>query len=251
MAISFIAGAQAQASSLADIAITHGLSLQEGDTLVAFIHDLDTQTTGTCVPSGTYQFTNSRLGAGGTRTVAGFALATTGAHWAFHRIVTTPASETTYTFTLSSAVAWSIVVMQFRGVHADVWDVKPDTAGQATAVSTTATAPDISIGASGATALLAGLVGTGTYSNGTNGVNGSAININKDTVTNSYVDTAAYYTTAGRGQCVWFRNGMSTGAMGTSSYTLYSSDEWSAIQCSLKAASPASDRTSLIQFGIC
>lgn len=235
MAISFIAGAEATSTGTA-VTITHGLTLQTGDVLLAFIHDLHTSALGTCAPTGTYAFTNSRNASGGSRTDAGFALSTTGAHWVFHRVVTTPASETTADFTLSSSVAWSIVVMQFRGVHADVWDVKPDTAGQATSVSTTATAPDITLGSANATALLAGLVGTASYSNGTSGVNGSAININKDTVTNSYVDTAAYYTTAGRGQCVWYRNGLSAGAMGASSYTLYSSDEWSAIQCSLKQA---------------
>jgi len=242
MAISYIAGAQSGGSGSTSFSITHGLTLQVGDLIVVTINDLMTGSAETMTPTGTYQCTNSRNAAGGARTVAGFEVdTTTGGFWVFHRIVTTPASETAYTFTGSDAVAYSIMAMQFRGVHADVWDVKPDTAGYATSAptGTTATAPSITIGTAGSTALLLAGVGTGSYGNGTNGIGSTAIDINKDTVTNSYSDAQCYYmlsTGSYREQAAWYRTGMSAGAMGASACTLRAADEWVVVQASLKPA---------------
>lgn len=100
------------------ISITHGLTLQAGDVLVATLCKNDDPNTS--VSTGTYQFVEDcDLGEW-----------TTG--WAYqavyHRVVTTPASEGTYTWTQNLNDMWTVILRQFRGVdNTNVWDLAPPT----------------------------------------------------------------------------------------------------------------------------
>ena len=229
MAISFIAGGRSYnvADSTA-YSITHGLTLAVGDVLVASI-EVNTAPGGETLTSDSSLFTNSISGGGS------FAIGAPEArHWIFHRVVAS-SSEPTYAWTSNVSSAFSLLLLQFRGVKTTApWDVQPAAATAAAGTSATSTAPTITIGVGGACALMLGTVGSGTYDNTGVGIAGTNIRITGNTITNSYSDSFVYYTlTPARTQAVWWRTGMSTGAVGTTSYTMIG-DGWSAIQCSLQ-----------------
>ena len=115
MTISLIASARAVGTSTTPT-ITHGLTLEAGDVLVA-MGNHNYSTSSSWAATGTYQFTE-------LCDVAGSPAPATSQFYMGHRVVTTPASETSYSWTIDESQNWTICLRQFRGVDTtNIWDL--------------------------------------------------------------------------------------------------------------------------------
>ena len=110
MAISFIAHASAHASS-GHVSITHGLTILEGDVLIAVLSVVNT---GSTFASDDSEFTDDYQDA--------FA----DGNLAIMSRVAGASEPSDYSWTISpSAVRHSVIIKQFRGVDSSVYDVAP------------------------------------------------------------------------------------------------------------------------------
>ena len=218
MAIGFIGSAESSGSSTA-VSITHGLTLADGDTLVALISN-NGYAASSVYTSDSSRFTSAYRWLQGSGTVGSASVWT--------RPITNAAGEdAAYGWTSAISYGWSCQVFQFRGVHADIWDVAPAVGNVGIATSAQASAPSIDIVTSGAMGLLFAAAVSSTHPFLSN-------------PSNSYGDEIE--TTAGRVQALYRRASLSTGATGATTVDLASSDDWGICQCALKptAGAPAS-----------
>jgi len=220
MAISFISSAVAYITSNTAISITHGLTLADGDVLIALISN-NNASGGQSMTSDSSYFTQHYLGKQGT--------VQAGAIVIFSRYITTASGEpSAYAWTQSSAVSATVHLFQFRGVHTDIWDVLPAVANITAGTTVGAgaiTAPDITIIASGAMGLLMAAV-----------VASAAL---LSSPTNGYGDLIVYAQGAGRCQGMARKAALPAGATGTSALTLNVADDYAICQCALKPAPAA------------
>jgi len=220
VAISFINSAASSGTSTA-VSITHGLTLADGDTLVALISNTG-YAANSVYTSDSSRFTSAYRWLPGSGTVG------SGAIWT--RTITNAAGEdAAYGWTSAVSYGWSCQVFQFRGVHADIWDVAPAVGNVGLATSAQASAPSIDVVTSGAMGLLFATVVSSTHPFLSN-------------PSNSYGDEIE--TTAGRVQALYRRASLSTGATGATTVDLASSDDWGICQCALKPATGAAVVTS-------
>jgi hypothetical protein len=203
-------------SSGTSISITHGLTINNGDVVVAMMLANSTGDTITD-NNGSYAFSQAiqEEAAGGGVSLR-YAI--------FYRVA--GASEpSTYTWSLASSTNWGIVLRVFSGVdNTSVWDVAPSTSTRSYGSSgTTATAPSMTTVTPGAMGIVAFFTdGNRQYSNITNGYG---------TLVQEYAQRAVASA---------IRTWASAGATGTTSGTLASSDDWTAHQFALKPATVVS-----------
>jgi hypothetical protein len=161
MAISLVATASANGAT-GNVSITHGFTIKSGDVIIALINGNGAGQT-TTDNNGSTQFTAADSAANPDSATA----------YIFQRICTgsEPAS---YAFTQGSSGRWSIILRQYQGVDAAVWDVAPAAGNRATGLAAaTATAPSITISTIGSVGLV--LLGddwaptTTTYTSNNNG----------------------------------------------------------------------------------
>ena len=214
MDISLVASATTFALANAAVSITHGLTLQIGDVVIASVSANGAGTTITDNNGGT-PFTESWYKSHPDASSA----------WSIQVRICGANEPSAYAWTLGTAQDWSVVLRQYRGVYvatgpAGVWDVTPSDSTYDHAISgTTATAPSIRILTPGAEGFLIG------HNDG-----GDEFN----TPTNSY-DTLVQQNN--RPAIGWSRrNFLNAGATGTSAYTHPASDDWMIQQCALKPA---------------
>ena len=212
MAIAEISGSPVVTGHASDntMSITHGLSLQAGDVVVAFIH-VNWDGTTITDDNGSYAFSEHVNGVGQATSRVGI----------FSRVAGS-SEPSTYSWTQSAGNNWSIILRVFRGCDtSSPWDVAPSSANSDGASSgTTATAPSITTGYDGSLAIAAVFsdsTGT-TYSSPTNGFGAEA-------------EESTYRCHANYTKAV-----ASAGAVGSTSITLSASDDWYALQMALRAA---------------
>jgi len=219
MSIGYVNAAIAYVSSNTAISITHGLTLADGDVLVALISNNNASGSQT-MTSDSSLFTQNYLGKQGATQTGAIAI--------FSRYITTASGEpSAYAWTQSSAVSATVQLFQFSGVDATIWDVAPAsgnfTAGTTSGASESITAPSITIGTGGAMGLLMAAAVSSSLA--------------FSAPTNSYGDLISYTPGSGRAQAMARRAALSTGATGTSSMTQSLADDYGICQCSLKAFS--------------
>ena len=196
-------------------AITHGLTINSGDVVVALIAantDGNTITDNNGANAFTQTIQENTPAAGQTM------------RYAIYYRVAGPSEPASYSWTLGSpANDWSIVLRVFSGVDtASVWDVAPSVSTRtgSPADGTTATAPSMTTatpGAMGIVAFFSDGLGT-TYSAPTNGY------------------STLVQQGGGRSVASAVRTWPTAGATGTTSATLAPSDDWTAHQFALKPA---------------
>jgi len=207
--------------------ITHGLTINSGDVVVAVIH----------ANSGA-QITDNN---GATPFVETFeedtaATAADGRYMFAYR-VSAGSEPSSYSWTLDASVTWTIIVRVFSGVDtSSVWDVAP-AVGTRTGSSedgTTATAPSVTINTAGAMGLVWVLTdGTVTYSDPTNSYAGE---VEKGGV--------------GSSQVSYSRTFVGTGLSGTTAVTINTSQDWVAFQIALKSGVNAPTVTTVAATGV-
>jgi len=208
MAISHVANAQGYGASGTALSITHGMSLQNGDVLVAFVHAVSQST---CVSDHSMtKHVETDLGS-----------PTPVSHcWVFSKLITDAGSEpAAYTWTFSSTTP-SGILQQFRGVDSTIWDVTPAAGTSAAGTGTSCAAPSITITAAGSMGLVYIAAESGTL---------PLINAAID---NGYGDL--YQITTGRDCHAYRKAGLSAGATGATTCTLNASDDWAIHQVALK-----------------
>ena len=158
-AISEVGCATADGSSTAP-GITHGMTINEGDFIVALVH-LNLSTNVLSDNNGNYAFTKDINEQGADTSIIGI----------YHRVA--GASEpSSYAWSAKTSGAWSIQLRVFRAEGTIEYDVAPATGNKGTgSTGTTATAPSISTGADDAVVIAAFFTDsiTVTYSAPTNG----------------------------------------------------------------------------------
>lgn len=191
-----------------NVTITHGLTINSGDLVLAVIHANDDPTI--TENNGATPFTTS-FEEEHPNATSRYSI----------KVRRAGASEpATYAWTLSTSQQWSVQIRVFSGVHADIWDVSPSAETRMTSASgTTATAPTMTIITAGAMGIV--IVGTDispafTYSDPTNGYD-------------SEVEPAAAHA-----QASYIRLWNFTGATGTTDVTLSATDDWWIFQIALK-----------------
>ena len=222
MAISYVNNAFAYTAATTTPSITHGLTLADGDVLVALISNINgTELDAQNMTSTSSRFTRAEyamMGPVGTYT---------GAMSIWARYVTTASGEDASYAWAAASSSWSLHIFQFSGVDAAIWDVTPAAGNTKTGAAvdgTTLTAPDITIIGNGAMGLLLAAAVTSAASQ-------------LSAPTNSY-GNGIYYT-SGRCQGMARRAGLSTGAVGASSMTIAAADDYGICQCALKYAGVA------------
>lgn len=196
MTISLIGTASTDASSGTAVSLTHGLSIQSGDVIIATVNANGSGNTVTD-NNGSTAFTTDHYADNPD----------SARYYVMHRVA--GASEpSSYAFTLGSSGRWSIVVRQYRGVDSSVWDVAPsaDSLNTGTSLATgLAVADSITIATSGA----CGLVLMGDDFNPTTSTYSS---IDNDYGNAAYEAGAQYQATADK-------LNLSTGATGDTTLT--------------------------------
>jgi len=202
--------------------ITHGLTINSGDVVVALIA---ANATGTTIMdnNGANAFTQAiqenTPASGGTM------------RYAIYYRVAGASEPLSYAWTLGSSQSWTIVIRVFSGVDTtSVWDVAPSVSTRTGSSSngTTATAPSMTTGTAGAVGIAAFFTdGNGTtYSGPTNGY-GTLIQQG-----------------GGRSVASAIRTWATAGSTGTTSATLSPSDDWAAHQFALRPATVSCAPTS-------
>lgn len=224
MAISLVGTASADGSSTA-VSVTHGLSIAEGDVIVAGVHVNADPTVSD--NNGAYAFTADYNRANPISSK----------YYVYHRVA--GASEpSSYAWTLNSSQRWSVVVRVYRGVDtASVWDVAPgagsSAVGGTNSVPTSpATAPTITIATEGACGIV--MVSADKAPTSTTWSD----------PTNSYGDEQE--EAGQQTQATYDRLGLSTGATGTTSVTPSANEAWVAIQCALKPQAMAAKKNTML-----
>lgn len=209
MAISRIASATNTGTGTA-VSVTHGMTLAAGDVLEAVVHANSNPTISDNNGAAAWTQVAQRNGAGSNR-VAIFRRTVTGSEGA------------SFAFALNSSQAWSLQVVQYRGVHTDVYDVTPSDSTVASGNSALATSSDETTLTDGAMAVVLVLTdGTVTYSGPTNGF--------ADEVEVGNMPQATY------------RKEIPTaGAVGAVSVTLSGSNDWLIYQYAFKPAEGGGD----------
>ena len=196
--------------------ITHGLTINAGDVIVAMIQGNDFPidfTDNNGANAFTEQFEEQNGGGSSS--------------YAIYYRVAGASEPASYSWNLSSSVAWSGQIRVFSGVDtASVWDVAPSVSTRASAGSgTTATAPTMTTSTDGAMGIIAFFSDSlETFSNPTNGY-GTEVE------------------PGGRAQASYIRTWASAGATGASSADLSLSNDWLAHQFALKPAVSAGGAT--------
>jgi len=149
VAISLIASASTDAASGTAVSLTHGLTIQSGDIIVALVH---------ANGSGTTIVDNNGASSFTKRTEADSGATS---HAAIFDRVAGGSEPSAYAFTLGSSQRWAIIVLQFRGVDASIYDVTPGAANLTTAYTdystpggTQGVSASITIGTAGAYGLV-------------------------------------------------------------------------------------------------
>ena len=192
------------------VSITHGLTINANDVIIAMINANSTTQT-ISDNNDPYAFEEQIEETGGD----------TNTYAIYYRVAgaSEPAS---YSWSLSSSQQWSIQIRVFSGVDtASVWDVAPSASTRSSSTTgTTATAPSMNVSNAGAMGILAIFTDATTrnYSNPTNGY-GTEVEEVDD-----------------RPQVSYIREWASAGVTGTSSATLNQPDDWMAHQFALKPA---------------
>ena len=237
MAIALIGTARAFGTGTA-ISITHGLTLVAGDVLVATLCKNDSFNSS--VSTGTYQFVEDCDVESWTVGWATLAV--------YHRVVTTPGSEGTYTWTLALSDMWTVILRQFRGVdNTTVWDLAPPTvlggsAGQwqNADTGTTATAVSRTTSYDGSMAIFQSFTDTASsdyYAN----------------VNNSFTDTYNAPQGAEFSGCCQVsavKTIATAGAIGSTASVLDASNDWCCALFALKLAPPSGPTIDAVQDGI-
>ncbi len=204
-------GSATNIGSSSAASITHGLTINADDVIVAMIH-VNTDSTDVSDNNGAYAFTEQIDEPNGG----------TSSHYAIYSRVAGASEPASYSWNLGGSWAWSIQIRVFSGVDtATVWDVAPSTSTRSFAGSgTTATAPTMTTSTDGAMGIIAFFSDSlETFSNPTNGYA-------------TEVEPAS-----SRAQASYIRTWASAGVTGTSSATLSASNDWLAHQFALKPAS--------------
>lgn len=192
------------------LSVTHGLTINAGDVVLALIHWNLSGITVSDNNGGT-PFTEAFQEQNGAET----------SHYAIFSRVAGASEPSSYSFNQNGAsAAWSVQFRVFSGVdNATPFDVAPSAATRDFAASgTTAPAPSITINTAAALGVLFGLSdSTITFSAPTNGY-------------------ATEVQTGERSNASYIRTWATTGATGTSSMTLSASNDWTAQQFALKPA---------------
>lgn len=206
MAITYVGGAADSVLSGTSVTVTHGLTINENDVIVAFMHGNNTTPSFTSSGFTTeFEETNPTID--------------TSAYGIMYKVA--GASEpSSYTFNSGQAADRNQVsLVVFRGINtASVWDVTPSASTRGNADSgTTATAPAMTITGNNAAGIVAFMRDSGGTFN---------------SVTNSYTNEV---TAAVSQEClhVWTRIFTSSGSSGTTQATLSADDAWVAVQIAL------------------
>jgi len=205
------AGAIAQGASGNTLQVTHGMTLVNGDVLIATVACNDNLNAIASSSSFTEVWNADGAPSGNTNQ---------NSIW---RRVVDGSEASTFTWTQENSQAWGLVVRQFRGVHADIWDVTPSATTRAASSSagTTATSTDMTIvtaGALGLAFLWTDYTGAMTYSGPTNSW-GTALSCETNWPLGTYLRACA-----------------SSGAIGTAQWTLSASQDWEVMLAALKPA---------------
>lgn len=224
MAISFIAATSADAAT-GNVSITHGLSITSGDVIVATINANGAGNTVTD-NNGSTAFTADHNTANPD----------SGSYYVFSRVCG-GSEPATYSWTLGSSNRWSVVLRQYRGVDATIWDVAPGASTVTTGlVSATAVASSITIATSGACGLV--LMGDDAFPTTTTFTS----------IDNSYANTQS--ETGQQYQTTSDKLGLSTGSTGATTVTSSANVSYVIYQVALKpAASVTSKLLALLGVG--
>jgi hypothetical protein len=213
------------ASSPSSIVVTHGFTIASGDVLIASLASND-NLTAFADANGSYPFTQAWNADGAPS-------GNTSQNSIWYRVAGVPAEPTTYTWADDNAgQAYAVVIRQFRGVHANVWDVTPSATTQAysTTAGTTATSSDMTIvtaGALGIAFLWTDYTGALTYSSPTNSW-GTAVSCATNWPLGTYLRACA-----------------SSGAIGTAQWTISASQDWEVMLGALKPSTEPAGFTGL------
>lgn len=195
-----------------DAAITHGLVINNGDVIISIVHANYVVATPVTVTgnNGTTPFIDS----------INEANADAGSQYVIAYRIAGLAEPSTYHWTISSSVQWSISIRVFSGVDkTNVWEIAPSTSTRNTGTTgVTATAPAMIINDPESMGLFICITDspTVTYSNPTNGYYGE-------------VQPAPSIT-----QSSWMRRWYQIGSTGTVDATLSVSNDWLAHQVALR-----------------
>jgi hypothetical protein len=214
MAISLVGTASADAGSGTAVSVTHGLTINSGDVVVAAVHSNGTANA-VSDNNGAYAFTADTNGATPDSSTV----------YIFSRVAG-GSEPSAYAFTLGASNRWAAIVRVYRGVDAAIWDVAPASASKGTTsfevTPAEITLPDITVAAGACGLVFAG---------------------------DDFAPMASYFSAIGNSygnekqeteqQCLgsWDRLGLSAGAMGSTTATVANTNASSVgWQCSLKPA---------------
>ena len=215
MAITRVGGNWATSASTSSLSVTHGLTINADDVIVACIHTNNTAANSITDNNGSFPFTQAFQEA--NPTVDG-----TGQYAFFYRVAG-GSEPSSYTFDSAATDRMSITLSVFDGVDTStIWDVTPSssTRGQGE-TGTTCTTAAMTTGTNGSWGIAAYLGdGSRTFSG----------------YTNSYTNEVEHSPTADQNIAHVSREFATAGSQGTTAATISSSASWVAHQFSIVPA---------------
>jgi hypothetical protein len=211
MAIAETGSAKNSATTGTAVSVTHGLTINSGDVIVAIVHANGNGNTITDNNGGD-SFTQEIQEDGGIFTN----------RYAIYSRVAGGSEPVSYAWTLNSSDRWSVQIRVFSGVdNSTIFDIAPSVSTRSADNSATATAPTMTTTVANTLGIMSILIDspTITVSSPTNGYDTEVEEANQINV--SYIRAWA-----------------SAGATGASSATLSASGGWTAHQFALNPAAP-------------